>query len=99
MRLIIIRSIEKVLKDVCIIMALVCVRYVVRGEGLEKAVMLGMGSVSRSRGRPRRRWLDEVVEVTGLSLQHLKEAARDRNGRRELIHVVTKGRDGLDRTR
>jgi len=24
-----------------------------------------------------RRWLDEVVKVTGLSLQHLKEAARD----------------------
>jgi len=32
-----------------------------------------------------------VVEVAGLSLQHLKEAARDRNGWRELIHVVTKG--------
>jgi len=41
--------------------------------------MLGMGCGSRSRGHPRRRWLDEVVEVTGLSLQHLKEAARDRN--------------------
>jgi len=27
----------------------------VRGEGLEKAVMLGMGGGSRSRGRPRRR--------------------------------------------
>jgi len=25
-----------------------------------------------------RRWLDEVVEVSGLSLQHLKEAAIDR---------------------
>jgi len=39
------------------------------------------------------------VEVAGVSLQHLKEAARDRNGWRELIHVVTKGRDRLDRTR
>jgi len=29
---------------------------VVRGESLEKAVMLGMGGESRSRGRPRRRW-------------------------------------------
>jgi len=34
---------------------------------------------SRSRGRPRRKWLDEVVEGTGLSLQHLKEAAADSN--------------------
>jgi len=39
-----------------------------------------------------------VVGVTGLSLQHLKEAARDRNGWRELIHVVNKGRDRLDGT-
>jgi len=62
--------------------------------------MLGMGGGSRSiRGRPRRRWLDELVEVTGLSLQHPKEAARDRNGWRKLIHVVTKGRDRLDGTR
>jgi len=50
-----------------------------------------MGSGNRSRGRPRRRWLDEEMEVAGQSLQHLKEA--DRNGWRELIHVVTKGRD------
>jgi len=74
-------------------------RHVVRGEGLEKAVMFGMGGGSRSRGRPRRRWLDEVVEVAGLSLQHLKEAARDRNVWRELIHVVTKGRYRLDGAR
>jgi len=40
--------------------------------------MLGMGGRSRSRGRPRRRWLDEVVKVARLSLQHLKEAARDK---------------------
>jgi len=58
--------------------------------------MLEMGAGSRSRGRPRRILLDEVVEVSGLSLQHLKEAARDRNGWRELIHVVTKGQDPLD---
>jgi len=62
-------------------------------------VMLGKGGGSRSKGRPRRRWLDEVVEVAGLSLQHLKEAARDINGWRELIHVVNKGRDRLDGAR
>jgi len=61
--------------------------------------MLGMGGGSSSRGRPRRRFLDEVVEVAGLFLQHLKKAVRDRNGWRELIHVVTKGRDRLDVTR
>jgi len=55
-----------------------------------------VGGGSRSRGRPRIRWLDEVVEVTGLSLQHLKEAARDRNGWRELNQVVTKGQDRFE---
>jgi len=73
--------------------------HVVKGEGPEKAVMLGIGGRSSSGGRPRRRWLDEVVEVAGLSLQHLKEAVRDRNGWRELIHVVIKGRNRLDGTR
>jgi len=34
-----------------------------------------------------------VVEVTGLSLQHLNEAKRDRNEWRELTHVITRGRD------
>jgi len=70
--------------------------HVVWGEGLEKAVMSGMGGGSRSRGRPRRRGLDEVMEVTRRSLQRLKEAARDRNGWREWSHVVTKGRDRLE---
>jgi len=74
-------------------------RRLVWDEGLEKAFMLGIGGGSRSRGLPRRRWLDEVVEVAGLSLEHLKEAARDRNGWRELILVVTKGQDRLDGTR
>jgi len=35
--------------------------HVVRGEGLDKEVMLGMGGGSRLRRLPRRRWLDEVV--------------------------------------
>jgi len=87
------------LENVRLIRKLAYFGHVVWGEGQEKAVMLGMGGGSRSRGHPKRRWLDEVVEVAGLSLQHLKEAAKDRNGWRELIHVVTKGRDRLDGTR
>jgi len=34
-----------------------------------------------------------------LLLQHLKEAARDRDGWRKLIRVVTKRRDRFDGTR
>jgi len=68
-------------------------KYNITSEGLEEAVMLGMGGGRGSRGRRRRRWPDVVVEVTGLSLQHLKKAARDKNGWRELFHAVTMGRD------
>ena len=73
--------------------------HVVRGDGLEKAVMLGMGNGSRSRGRPRRRWLDELLEITGLRLQALIEAAGERDGWRRLVHVVTRGRPRPDGTR
>ena len=73
--------------------------HVVRGKGLESMVMLGMGSGTRGRGRPRRRWLDDLTEVTDLRIQQLKDAAEDRQGWRELVHVVTRGRDRLDGTR
>jgi len=39
-----------------------------RGDGLEKSLMMGMGDGSRGRGMPRTRWMDEVWEMTGLSL-------------------------------
>jgi len=41
--------------------------------------MFGMGNGGRSWGRPRRRCMDEEeMESTGLQLQQLKKAARDR---------------------
>jgi len=36
-----------------------------RGDGLEKYLMMGMGAGS---GNPKRRWTDEVREMTRLSL-------------------------------
>jgi len=40
--------------------------YVVRSDGLEKTLIYGMGNGKRGRGRPRRRWMDEVMETAGL---------------------------------
>jgi len=34
----------------------------------------------------------EVMKTTGLRLQQLKEAARDRVGWRDVVRVVTRGR-------
>ena len=42
--------------------------HIMRSDGLEKAIMLGMGEDKRKKGRPRMRWLDEVQELTGLGL-------------------------------
>jgi len=64
--------------------------HVVRSDGLEKTFMFG-------RGRPRRRWMDEVMETTGLL--KLKEAARDRVGWRDVVRVVTRGHLRPDGTR
>jgi len=46
--------------------------HVLRGEGLKKSIMLGMGNTCRWRGRPRKLWLDEKREITGLNLQKLQ---------------------------
>jgi len=63
--------------------------HVAGSDGLEKRLMFEMGN-GRSGGRPRRRWMDEVVETTSLRLQQLKEAARDRVGWKDVVRVVTK---------
>ena len=73
--------------------------HVMRSHGLEKDVMLGMGNGSRSRGRPRRRWMDEIREVTGLGLTELSTVAADRMRWRRLVKVVTRGRHRPDGTR
>ena len=73
--------------------------HVVRSEGLEKTVMLGMGGGSRGRGRPRRRWMDEICEVTNLNLSRLMIVAREIDGWRELVKVVTRDRNRPDGTR
>jgi hypothetical protein len=73
--------------------------HVMRGDGLEKAVMIGMGGGKRGRGRPRMRWLDEIKQLTGLSLQELKEKVRDREAWRSIIMTATEGRNRPDGTR
>ena len=52
--------------------------HVMRSNGLEKSVVLGMGEGKRGRGRPRIRWMDEIKECTGLTLKDLTSAVSDR---------------------
>jgi len=62
-----------------------------RGDEHEKFMTRGMGDRSRGRGRPRTRWMDEVREMTGLSLYKLREETREREMWRSRIIAVTRG--------
>jgi len=50
---------------------------------LEKDFLLEMGNGTKSRGRPRRRWLDEIRQATNLDLRRLITIARNRENWRE----------------
>jgi len=73
--------------------------HVMRGKGLKNSIMLGMVGGARGRGRPRRRWLDEVVETTGLNIWEVQEATRDRCGWRRFVMEVARDRKRPDGTR
>jgi len=64
--------------------------HVMKGNGLEKSIMLDMGGRGRARGRsrPRRQWLDEMVETTGLSIWEAQEATLDCCGWRRFVMEV-----------
>ena len=72
------------------------VRHVVRSEGFEKNVMMGMGEGNRKTGRPRTRWMDEIGLLTGMSLYALKMAVKDRATWKKLVMKVTRSRARLD---
>jgi len=72
--------------------------HVIWADRLEKDFMLGMGNGTRSRARPRRRWLDEICESTNLDLRQLITIARNRE-LEEAGQSVTKDRYRSDGTR
>src|SRR6218665_2997803 len=47
--------------------------HVMRSDGLEKRMMLAFEDGRRRRGRPRREWMDEIHEVTGMKLAELRD--------------------------
>ena len=52
-----------------------------------------MGEVYRDRRKtePRRRWLDDVQNITGLSLQEAEKAARDHFKWKQGVMEITRG--------
>ena len=70
-----------------------------RANGLEKAIMLGMGDGQRRKGRPRRRWLDEIEILTDEKIWELAGMVRDRWGWRRWVNEVVRGRQRPGDTR
>ena len=61
--------------------------HVMRSNGLEKDMMLAYREGRRKQGRPRKRWMDEVHETTGMNLEELKEATSERKQWRKMDQV------------
>jgi len=64
--------------------------HVMRLDGLEKGMMLAHGDGRRRRGRPRRKWIDEIHEVTGMKLAELRDVTTDRKQWRSMVKTATR---------
>ena len=70
--------------------------HVMRSYSLEKAMLLGMVSGKRRRGRQRTRWLNTIQTDTGLGVEQLKQKVQDRKAWREMAHRIAESRIRLN---
>src|SRR6218665_3492309 len=73
--------------------------HVMRSDGLEKRMMLAYGDGRRRRrGRPRRKWMDEIHEVSGMKLAELRDVMAERKHWRRMVKTIHRTRR-VDSTR
>ena len=72
-------------------------RHAERGSG--EGHHVGHGGRKKRQGSPRMRWIDEIRELTDMSLYELNRAVVDRDEWRKRVMNVTRSRPRLDGTR
>jgi len=61
--------------------------HVVRADNLCTYILHGIIAGNRRRGRPRRRWIDDIKQWTGIPVADCVQRARDRSVWRSLVSV------------
>ena len=62
--------------------------HVTRGDGLAKIILQGNVEGKRSRGRPKKQWIDNIKEWTGKGFNELNEIVYDRKWRKFFFNVT-----------
>jgi len=62
-------------------------------RSVERDIMLGQVEGHREQEKPRLRWLDSIKEATGLLLEDLRGAVKDRKKWRTLVEENTRNRE------
>ena len=73
--------------------------HVIRANGMERQIMLGIMEGTRTRGRPRQKWIDSIKKDTNMNIRQFIEETLNRNEWRALCWRIARSRTRLGSTK